>query len=200
MVAIRPCRMCGRDAELSAAQVKNRHYVCRDCQARLNTDPSMPGKAAYRARAQAFVAEVNARTFCAHCGAQPIEWHNPDHVALGRQKYRIGEMAAAGYSTRKIEAEMVACTPLCRRCHMAEDGRLEAFADNRPRFTPQPPKPCADCGELYKPLRRGQCNRCYLRRRRANGEPVQTLGLEFGVHHATISRVARGVWRQEVRP
>lgn len=37
-----------------------------------------------------------------------------------------------------------------------------------------------------------------IRDRRANGAPVKVLAAEFGVHHATISRVARGIWRSEV--
>ncbi len=78
----------------------------------------------YAIRNLAFVAEVNAQTFCAHCGAQPIEWHNPEHVELNRRQFRIGSMAHRHYSIKAIEAEMRRCTPLCRRCHMAEDGRL----------------------------------------------------------------------------
>lgn len=37
-----------------------------------------------------------------------------------------------------------------------------------------------------------------IRRRRAGGEPVRLLGAAFGVHHATISRIARGIARSEV--
>jgi hypothetical protein len=36
-----------------------------------------------------------------------------------------------------------------------------------------------------------------IRRRRLAGEKVTTLAEAFGVHYATISRIARGVWRQE---
>lgn len=84
-----------------------------------------------RAAAGAFVAEVNARTFCAHCGAQPVEWHNPDHVELNRTHFRIGRMVSFGKTARSIEREMALCTPLCRRCHMKEDGRLKKFIDAR---------------------------------------------------------------------
>ena len=56
---------------------------------------------------------------------------------------------------------------LCRRCHMAADGRLAKF-----RYIPTilPPKPCKTCGLPSKPLRRGLCHKCneYLRR---NGKP-----------------------------
>lgn len=37
-----------------------------------------------------------------------------------------------------------------------------------------------------------------IRQRRERGEPVKALAAEFGVHHATISRIARRVWRKEV--
>lgn len=125
-----------------------------------------------RARNVAFVAEVNARTFCAHCGAQPIEWHNPDHVALGLQLHRIGEMARRAYAIETIRAEMARCTPLCRRCHMAEDGRLQQFVtaggSRMPKGSSLPPKPCTECARLSKPLRRGLCGACYARGRRAS--------------------------------
>lgn len=37
-----------------------------------------------------------------------------------------------------------------------------------------------------------------IRSRRASGESIVSLGASYGVHHATISRIARGVWRTEV--
>jgi hypothetical protein len=120
-----------------------------------------------RGRAQAFVAEINARTYCAHCGAQPIEWHNSDHVNLNRRRWRIGAMAIRGATNAAIQAEMDCCTPLCRRCHMAEDGRLKALVDSRPYKAGDvaAPKPCTQCARLYRPLRRGLCSRCYDRRK-----------------------------------
>jgi hypothetical protein len=81
-------------------------------------------QAAVRERNRAYVAEVNDKTVCAHCGAQPIEWHNPEHVELNREAFRIGNMASTGRPIPSIQAEMGRCTPLCRLCHMIEDGRL----------------------------------------------------------------------------
>src|SRR4051794_17021373 len=49
-----------------------------------------------RAEARAFVTEINARTVCAHCGAQPIEWHNPEHVEQNRRHFQIGRMVSFG--------------------------------------------------------------------------------------------------------
>lgn len=37
-----------------------------------------------------------------------------------------------------------------------------------------------------------------IRRRRVLNEPVADLAAEFGVHHSTISRIARREWRKEV--
>jgi hypothetical protein len=59
-------------------------------------------QAARIARNRAFVDEVNARTVCAHCGAQPIEWHNPDHVRQGKQHRRIARLAGKTYSIAAI--------------------------------------------------------------------------------------------------
>lgn len=119
-----------------------------------------------RERNRRFVAEVNARTVCAHCGAQPIEWHNPEHVELGRQAYRISRLIQSPRSIAVIRSEIARCTPLCRRCHMAEDGRLRAFL--KMASAPKPkadPRPCVECGRLAKPLRRGLCNACSSRHR-----------------------------------
>lgn len=56
---------------------------------------------------------------------------------------------------------------LCRRCHMIVDGRLDALIEiaRRPREMVEA-KPCVNCGERYKPLRKGRCHCCneYFRR------------------------------------
>jgi hypothetical protein len=121
-----------------------------------------------RARAQAFVNEVNRRMVCARCGAQPIEWHNPSHIIPGQKGYRISNMASGGRANRLIQAEMDRCTPLCRRCHMAEDGRIRNLSVGHPGTMPSP---CDRCGREYKPLRKGLCHRCadraYQLKRRA---------------------------------
>lgn len=66
----------------------------------------------------------------------------------------------------------------------------------------------ADCtarGRHNKP--RGEAHWCAkltaaevgaLRARRAKGETVVSLAASFGIHHATVSRIARRVWRTEV--
>jgi hypothetical protein len=71
--------------------------------------------------ARAFVAEIRAKTICAVCGRQPVEWHSDRH--LERPYLRISTMAGRGYTPEKIAAEMVQCEPLCRRCHVNLDGR-----------------------------------------------------------------------------
>lgn len=127
----------------------------------------MPGSKASklknRAAAQAFLADVKARTFCAHCGAQPIEWHNPEHIERDRRHFQIGPLASGGSTIAGIESEMARCTPLCRRCHMIEDGRMRSFLANAPHVV-QAPKPCVACDRPFKPLRRGLCSRCASRR------------------------------------
>lgn len=55
--------------------------------------------------------------------------------------------------------------PLCRRCHMARDGRLARFP-MLPRRARTPPRPCIVCAQLAKPLRRGRCHACNERHRR----------------------------------
>lgn len=114
---------------------------------------------------RAFVSEVNARTTCAQCGAQPIEWHNPEHVELNRELFRIGSLVYRAKNIGEIQAEMDRCTPLCRRCHMAADGRFDTFMKQALRSKVEPAKPCIRCERPSKPLRRGLCSRCYDRQR-----------------------------------
>lgn len=120
-----------------------------------------------RARNKRFIADLNAQTTCANCGAPPVEWHNAEHVALNRQRFRISRMVTSGVPIEAIKAELARCTPLCRRCHMAEDGRLAALAVHQfPKgHRGEAPKPCAECSRPYKPLRRGLCAKCNDRRR-----------------------------------
>lgn len=157
------CRTCVRDLPTLAFSKAIKAYRdgwdidCRSCR--------KAQVAERRVRARAFVAEVNARTFCAHCGAQPVEWHNPEHVELNRPHYRISHLVSVGSTPRAIQKEMDRCTPLCRRCHMREDGRFANFVAHR-RVSPiKPPAPCTACERLYKPLRKGLCNTCYLRQK-----------------------------------
>ena len=82
---------------------------------------------------------------CEECGEAPaVERHHRD-----------------GDTFNNTPANVAA---LCRTCHMRLDGRLEAFRlQAMTRDKTQPPKPCSECGRLYKPLRRGLCARCYDR-------------------------------------
>ena len=164
---VKPCRACGIPVELTAYQARNKVYLCSTCQ-KQQLRAYLDGAVA---AARAYVSAVNAATFCAECGAQPVEWHNPEHVEMNRQGYRISSMVARGRTVRAIRAEMARCTPLCRRCHMTVDGRMRALVARMSQPREQlPPKPCSDCARPYKPLRNGRCNPCYKRGRRLHHE------------------------------
>lgn len=116
--------------------------------------------------AKAFVAKIRSETVCARCGRQPIEWHSEKHHTTPH--HRVSNMAMRGYPLDVIATEIARCEPLCRSCHMKSDGRAAArnaalAAAARRNITPQ--LPCAECGRLYKPLRRGLCSTCYERKR-----------------------------------
>lgn len=136
---------------------------------------------AYRARNRAFVAEVNARTVCAHCGGQPIEWHNPEHVELNRQHFRISVLQHTA-SIATIQAEMDRCTPLCRRCHMAEDGRLEKF----------PPRVGERAGLLNGRAKLSEQQVREIRQALSDGRSLTSLGNQFGVAPRTVSKIRDG--------
>lgn len=170
------CKHCSQVFSLKPARIhEGRGTFCsQTCQLAHRTATSMGFKkqrGLIRERNRAFITDLNARTVCAHCSKQPIEWHNPEHVLLGRQLHRIGKLVASTSSISTIQAEIDRCTPLCRRCHMIEDGRMRQFMVHALLPKAQPPKPCAECDRLYKPLRRGLCDPCYgrqLKQQRGN--------------------------------
>jgi hypothetical protein len=120
----------------------------------------MPYSIENKARARTFYKAIQIKTVCRGCGKQPVEWHNPEHKNhLGR---RVHALVSLGYPVERIAAEMGTCTPLCRHCHMLLDGRLSKLIAARPykKGDCPPAKPCAECGQLAKPLRKGWCSKC----------------------------------------
>ena len=83
--------------------------------------PGHVGSPEAKAVARAFMVKVRATTKCQRCGRQPVDFHNPAHEA--RPSRRVARLAAMGYPIARIQAEIDASEPLCRRCHMKEDGR-----------------------------------------------------------------------------
>jgi hypothetical protein len=79
---------------------------------------------------------------CERCGKPAIDRHHKDSVTTHNEPSNIAR--------------------LCRRCHMEDDGRLVAFVEaaGGRKYGPEPPKPCSNCGRLWKPLRRGRCGAC----------------------------------------
>lgn len=168
---VRTCQRCGWSGPIVR---KDGRWACRACgrqraKERYRADPQRERAEQHRqsavARNRAFITALNSRTICAHCGAQPIEWHNPEHVEMHRERYRIGHLVAQGNAIETIEAELARCTPLCRPCHMQEDGRLNRLRKPGPpkRVLTRAAEPCASCTRPYMPLRRGLCSRCYNR-------------------------------------
>lgn len=107
---------------------------------------------------------MNGRTVCERCGAPGIEWHREEHEQ--RPNARVSSLRTQGAPITRIQAEMDLCTPLCRSCHMAVDGRGERLHQAAPYRKGQSyvdPKPCVNCGKLTKPTRRGRCNHCYIK-------------------------------------
>ena len=94
------------------------------------------------------------------------DWHNPEHVEAPVR--RVGRMVGIGRSVEAIQAEIDQCTPLCRRCHMAEDR-----AESRP-----PPQP----GEMNS---HAKVTWADVRAMRAAG---QTQSLEMLAAHYALSR------------
>jgi hypothetical protein len=92
---------------------------------------------------------------CERCGGKATERHHKDDDAGNNARSNIAF--------------------LCRRCHMAEDGRLDALRIAG-RREPDPPRACENCTRLYKPLRKGRCWPCYsyLQRHGQERAPIPT--------------------------
>jgi predicted RNA-binding Zn-ribbon protein involved in translation (DUF1610 family) len=109
-------------------------------------------RVAHKKAAKEYVAKVRGLTFCAKCGAQPIEWHNPEHDK--NKNHQVPHLASRGYSIERIQEEIAASTPLCRACHQIVDGR-----------NVKPVGPCPQCGKTSKLSWRGLCHKCYRHNR-----------------------------------
>ncbi len=110
--------------------------------------PQWKGDAANPSTKRARARKMYPLGPCEKCGRQAVDRHHRD--------------GNTGNNARDNVAV------LCRRCHMDEDGRLAVFKLTSTSLRgPQPPKPCANCKRLKKPLWRGRCHACneYFRRR-----------------------------------
>lgn len=129
-----------------------------------------------RIRATAFVRDVNATTFCARCGKQPIEWHRTEHV--DHSNWRISSLRTQGASLNRIKDELALCTPYCRSCHMLMDSRRVHLDKSKPQQKGKiyvPALPCNICARIAKPKRRGMCYTCYERHRVGGRQFQHTL-------------------------
>lgn len=116
--------------------------------------------------AKTHVAEIRAKTFCIHCGRQPVEWHNEEHEYNSNR--RIAHLVALGFPISVIDEEISECEPVCRSCHMKFDGRTDSLVAAAPQqkgYSEQP-IPCGNCGTSTKPNWRGMCRKCYDYQRR----------------------------------
>lgn len=100
------------------------------------------GDAASRGTGHARAQKAFSLGPCERCGRAGVERHHKDGNTLNNSSANVAV--------------------LCRRCHLAEDGRLDHFiAAGVPfRTKPHPPEPCATCGRPTNPLRRGECKTC----------------------------------------
>jgi hypothetical protein len=131
------------------------------------------------ATAKVFVAAIRAKTFCASCGAQPIEWHHPDHPQ--KPNNRVSARMARGNRPKLLQREIDRCTPFCRPCHMEEDGRL-----HRPRVV----------GVNAPNAKMNERKVRDARTRHNAGEPIASIARSYRVDEKTIRNIVEGKkWR-----
>jgi hypothetical protein len=132
--------------------------------------PSQPER---RRIARDFVNALKKVTPCAGCGGPMLDWHNPEHI--DRPVRRISRMVGIGSTLRNIKLEIARCTPLCRRCHMTEDGRIKGLVALNRKLT------ASDVMEI---------------RRLAASTTRAELARRYGVQPAVISKVVlRRIWK-----
>lgn len=131
---------------------------------------------------------------CEKCGGSPAERHHKDT------------------DTGNNAPENIAI--LCRRCHMAEDGRLAKLAATHPEALPA--RPCVTCSVLATRFWHGQCHKCneYERRngtkrpavanikesRKVFGEcPNCHRHGQLSTQYGTCTRCYRAKWARDKR-
>jgi len=112
-----------------------------------------------------------------------FDWHNEEHAA--NPKRRVSQLVNRGRPLGIILAEIATCTPLCRRCHMAEDRRMLSVHNTRLLGERNPKAHLAEQDVLE------------IRRRATVGDVNKhELAGEFGVTSGTIGRLLnRTLWK-----
>lgn len=116
-----------------------------------------------RVIATEWLREFEKNIPCSHCGAtdKTIDWHGEHHPQ--KPNFRVSSLRTQGASIDRIKKEIEICIPLCRSCHMKEDGRLKNLFTTQPRQKGSvitEPSPCSCCGKLTKPMRNRMCVTC----------------------------------------
>lgn len=174
MTETKPCEFCGRPIartghRRSPARWKKVRFCDLGCAAAFNS-----GERHYAWRGDAALATTKrtrrdnrplpADALCA-CGAPATDRHHED----GDPGHNAPENLTAK----------------CRRCHMAEDGRLEAvreLARQNAARARKPPRECRICRETKRLISHGRCHACDMfwrrtgRERTTSTHPNSTLG------------------------
>ena len=150
------CRTCGRTPDGVRVDNNLRRGECLRCYAyRWRTGKQRPldialalarkadaaSPAAKRSRGQAQAQRAYLLTDCERCGKPGVERHHID-----------------GDTSNNVRSNILI---VCRRCHMAVDGRLEKLREIGRRHRPKPPLvPCPNCSGLHRSLSVRLCGAC----------------------------------------
>jgi hypothetical protein len=143
-----------------------------------------------RARNRAYVAEIRAHTFCARCGAQPVDFHCAEHDE--HPDHRVTRLVGNGSAIERIAREIALCEPLCRRCHMHQDGRIVSFLNSRKegRQRGEGNPAAVLTWEQVREIRRLHAE---------TGESASSLGRRYGMTSTAIRFVIQGkTWKETV--
>lgn len=89
---------------------RQRHYY-------KNREERKENRKQHRKDRQAWFQDFKKQFSCINCSESrnpAVQFHHPDSE---EKEYRVGQLAAKGYSKEKIKEEVDKCIPLCANCH-----------------------------------------------------------------------------------
>lgn len=161
MIETKPCEQCGTAIERRGYRAPAKRWVVvrfcsRTCASAFNSGPThyaWKGDAARTETKRERAQKAYPLGACEDCGAPAVDRHHRDADTGNNTPENVGLK--------------------CRRCHMAEDGRLDALRERMRRqgaARTKPPRECRICREVKKLASHGRCHACDMFWRRTGRE------------------------------
>jgi hypothetical protein len=172
-IGSRRCGRCGEDlplADFSRHPQRGHQWWCKECfrkyfkaRGAFHRKQSAAARRRRRLAARAFITEYLSSHPCAVCGEADVALLEFDHVRSKQSNMSV--LVAAGWSLRRIRAEIALCEVVCVNCHRRRTARRTpswradpSRIEKSTRLTPGERRnmlhvchvlqhtPCVDCG------------------------------------------------------